>query len=131
MSFGLYDPKIAWVVRSKTQKVQSKTARTVKCTTPKKYCPTIRLMPSEMYLHMPRTNRILILMSLRHPNVPLDFYHRSAHTGARTLHDPSKSQPNVTHQGARDCTIRVTGTHICTLTLPSKVQILMSHAVIG
>ena len=73
MSFGLYGPKIAWVVRSKTQKVQSKTARTVKCTTPKKYCPTIRLMPSEMYLHMPRTNRISLLMSLRHPNVPLDF----------------------------------------------------------
>ena len=24
----------------------------------------------------------------------------------RTLHDPSKSQPNVTHQCARDCTIR-------------------------
>jgi len=73
MSFGPYGPKIAGVVRSKTQKVQSKTARTVKCTTPKKYCPTIRLMPSEMYLHMPRTNRISLLMSLSHPNVPLDF----------------------------------------------------------
>ena len=48
----------------------------------------------------------------------------------RALHDPSKSQLNVTHQGARDCTISVTGTHICPLMLPSKVQILTGYAVI-
>jgi len=50
-----------------------------------------------MYFQLPQTNWIPLLMALRYKQVLLDFYHMSAHTGT----EPSKSQPNVMHQGAR------------------------------